>query len=109
MGLAVDPDGELAFEDVEPLVLVVVDVERRAASAWGRLLGDHGAVAGRLDRRQAAEKPEELAGAGLWCGGGESLHVRSPLRAAPRAHPSRAGIFLSRGGKLRRWRRPSKR
>ena len=28
MGLAVDPDRELTFEDVEPLLLVVVDVER---------------------------------------------------------------------------------
>src|SRR2546423_14809531 len=109
MGLAVDPDGELTFEDVEPLALVVVDVERRTASAWGRLLGDHGAVARRLDRRQPAEKPEMFAGAGLLCDGGESGHVRSMLRAASRDHPSRARIFLARGGRLRRWHGPSKR
>src|SRR5206468_9028424 len=50
VGLSVDPDRELTFEDVEPLVLVVVDVERRAASAWRRLLCDHGAGAARPDR-----------------------------------------------------------
>src|SRR5947208_1371888 len=41
MGLAVNPDRELTFKDVEPFVLVVVDVERRAASPRGGLLGDH--------------------------------------------------------------------
>ena len=61
MGLAVYPDGEFTFKDVEPLVLVVVDVERRAASAWCRLLRDHGAVAGGLDRREAAEEPEVVS------------------------------------------------
>src|SRR5947209_20361361 len=109
MGVAVDPDGELTLEDVEPFVLVVVDVERRTASAWRRLLGDHGAVAGRLDRRQPAEEPEVLAGAGLLCDGGESCHVRSMLRVTSRDHPSRAGIFLARSGRLGRWHGPSKR
>ena len=66
--LARDPDRELALEDVEPLVLVVVDVQRRAAAARRDLLGHHHATAGAgavgLDRRQPPEEPEVLSLAG---------------------------------------------
>ena len=65
---ALDPDRELAIEDVEPLVLVVVDVQRRAATAGHELLGDHHATAGLgavgLDGREAPEEPEVLSLAG---------------------------------------------
>ena len=63
--LARDPDGELALKDVEPLVLLMVDVQRRAGAARRGLLGQHHAAAGSraigLDRRQAAEEPEVLS------------------------------------------------
>jgi len=65
---ALDPDRELAIEDVEPLVLVVVDVQRRAAAAGHKLLGHHHATAGLgavgLDGREAPEEPEVLSLAG---------------------------------------------
>ena len=63
--LARDPDRELALKDVEPLVLLVVDVQRRAGAARRGLLGQHHAAAGSraigLDRRQATEEPEVLS------------------------------------------------
>src|SRR3954451_18742155 len=100
MGLAVDPDGELTFEDVDPLVLVVVDVERRAASAWGRLLGDHGAVAGRLDRRPARRKTRGARRRRAAVRLGVRVVICAACSARRRATtPSRAGIFLVRGGK----------
>ena len=49
--LAADPERQLALEDVEPLVLAVVDVQRRAAAARRQVL-DHGdPAAGRLAPR----------------------------------------------------------
>jgi hypothetical protein len=78
--LTVDPDCELALEHVEPLVLVVVDVKRRAAAARDALLGHHdaatGGVAVRLDGRKAAEEPEVLAGAGLLNNRCDRVHGR---------------------------------
>ena len=63
--LAADPEGQLALDHVEPLVLAVVDVQRRAAAARGEVLGHRdaaaGLLAGRLDRGEAAEEPQRLA------------------------------------------------
>jgi hypothetical protein len=84
--LAGDPDRELALEDVEPLVLVVVNVERRAAAARRGLLGDHHATAGAgavgLDRRQPPEEPEVLALVGSMGDGCEGVLRRSRHRAS---------------------------
>jgi hypothetical protein len=63
--LASDPERHLAVEHVEPLVLAVMDVQRRADAPRGALLADHDAPAGvlarRLDQRDAAEGPQRLA------------------------------------------------
>ena len=66
--LVADEERELALEDVERFVLVVVDVQRRAAAAGHKLLGHHHATAGLgavgLDGREAPEEPEVLSLAG---------------------------------------------
>src|SRR5439155_21835634 len=120
--LAGDPDRELAVEDVEPLVLVVVDVQRRAGAARRGLLGQHHPAAGRraigLDRRQATEEPEVLSltgtesdgcesavrrgggGGGVCCADGG--HACSLISATGANHPPRPGIFLARGARLTR-------
>ena len=41
---AADPEGQLTLEDVEPLVLAVVDVERRAGAPRGPMLDDRNAA-----------------------------------------------------------------
>ena len=62
---AADPEGQLALDHVEPLVLVVMYVERRAASTGSVVLGHGDASAGclrrRLDDHQSAEEPSRLA------------------------------------------------
>src|SRR5205085_12270369 len=58
------PEAELPLGDVEPLVLVVVHMERRAGALRGEVL-DHGdtpvgCLARSLDRGEDAEEPERL-------------------------------------------------
>src|SRR5204862_2263636 len=97
--------------DVEPLVLVVVDVEGRAAAAGHKLLGHHHATAGLgavgLDGREAPEEPEVLSLAGPVGNGCEGvlqgahsgasfvdrLHACSVTAATRDHHPRAHGGF----------------
>ena len=66
---AADPERQLALRDVEPLVLVVVDVQRRSQALGPEMLDyGHAAVGCRargLDRDEKAEEPARLALTGL--------------------------------------------
>ena len=75
--LAADPEGHLTVDHVEPLVLVVMDMERRAAAVGPEKL-DHGQLAaGRLgrglDRAQGTDEPACVAFAGLEGDRGDGL------------------------------------
>ena len=64
-----DPEGELAFEDVEPLVLLGMDVPGRA-DAFGhddleQAVLPGGVVLADLDRLEHPEQPERLAFVGV--------------------------------------------
>ena len=59
-----DPEGELALEDVEPFVLLGMDVPGRAETLWhddlDQAICPAGVVTADLDRLQHAKQPERL-------------------------------------------------
>ena len=102
VALAAADDVELALEDVEGLVLVVVDVQRRPVADRGRGL-DQAQVAGRrrggrLDRHRGVGEPDSLSVLAVQdegASGGKLVdvaHGRSPPVSCPGSAPgSRAG------------------
>src|SRR3954452_7102115 len=103
--LAAGPEGQLALSDVEPLVLVVVNVQRRPVALRGVVLDDgHSAVRGlgrRLDREERTQEPAGIPLTGLHRdGSGGRLRCVGDRH---RCHPADAATVCPASGAKRVW------